>query len=59
MLRAAGLVLDLHAQAADVHVNDLHIAEIIFAPDTFQDFFTHQRGTRICLLYTSDAADEL
>ena len=47
MLRAAGLVLDLHAQAADVHVNDLHIAEIIFAPDTFQDFFTHQRGTRI------------
>ena len=43
MLGAAGFVLDLHAQAADVHIHDLHIAEIILAPYAFQDLLPHQR----------------
>ena len=47
MAGVAGLVLDLHPQAADVHIHDLDIAEIILAPDALQNFFTHQRGSRI------------
>ena len=43
----AGLVLHFHAQAADVHVHDLHIAEVVLAPDPLQDLFTHQRDARV------------
>ena len=38
----AGLVLHLHAQAADVHVHELDVTVIVFAPDAFQDLFPHQ-----------------
>ena len=43
----AGLVLHLHAQAADVHIHDLYVAEVVLAPDPFQDLFAHQRSARV------------
>ena len=43
----AGLILHLHPQTADVHIHDLHIAEVVLAPDPLQDLFTHQRDARV------------
>ena len=47
MLGAAGLVLDFHAQAADVHIDNFYVAEVVLAPDALQDFFTYQRRSRV------------
>ena len=33
----AGLVLHLHAQAADVHIHDLYVAEVVLAPDHYTE----------------------
>ena len=38
-------------------VQDLHLADLVFAPDTTAGWI-HAAYRRCCLLYTSDAADE-
>jgi len=42
VLGAAGFIFHFHAQAADVDIHDLDIAEIPLAPNAFQDLFAHQ-----------------
>ena len=51
MCRMAGLILYLHPQAADIHIHDLDVAEVVFTPDTFEDALAHQRHTGVADVY--------
>ena len=42
-----GVVLDLQAQAADVHIHDLQLAEVVPAPDLVQDLLPAQGLPRV------------
>src|SRR5699024_4442317 len=45
--RGGRIVLDFDAQAADVDVDDLELADIVMAPDHFQDVVPRQRTADI------------
>ena len=72
IFRLTGIGLDLFSQAADMYIYGTHISRIFITPDNVEQILSAVHLVRMkdqklqhikffgsCLLYTSDAADEL